>query len=68
MAEYSEKEWEYIGIRWREAAGMKDEARLNAPSFVRWLKHNGYIKDYVVRPDRDLPACEGKYEPDEGKI
>jgi hypothetical protein len=29
MADYSEEEWESIGTRWREAAGMNDAARLD---------------------------------------
>lgn len=68
MADYSEEEWESIGSRWREAAGMNDDARLDAPSFIRWLKRSGYIKDYVCVPPADLPICEGKFEPDEGRI
>jgi hypothetical protein len=47
VADYSEEEWESIGSRWHEAAGMNREVRLDAPSFIRWLKRNGYIKDYV---------------------
>lgn len=68
MADYSEEEWECIGSRWREAAGLNGEVRFDAPSFIRWLKRNGYIKDYVCVPTADLPTCEGKYEPDEERI
>jgi len=68
MANYSDEEWESIAAQWRKAAGMNDVARLDAPSFIRWLKHNSYIKDYVCVPIADLPTSEGKYEPDEGKI
>jgi len=46
---------------------MNDVVRLDAPSFIRWLKHNGYIKDYVCVPNADL-LWDGKYEPDEGTI
>jgi hypothetical protein len=40
MTDYSDEEWESIGIQWREAAEMNDYVRLNAPSFVRWLKRS----------------------------
>jgi hypothetical protein len=41
---------------------------VDAPSFIRWLKRNVYIKDYVCVPTADLPTCEGKYEPEEERI
>jgi hypothetical protein len=68
VADYSEEEWEGIATRWREAAGLNGEVRLDAPSFIRWLKRNGSIKDYVCVPTADLPTCEGKYEPEEERI
>jgi IrrE N-terminal-like domain len=68
MADYSEEEWEGIGTRWREAAGLNGTVRLDAPSFIRWLKGNGCIKDYVCVPPADLPTCEGKFEPEEERI
>ena len=68
MASYSEEEWESIAAQWRKAAGMSDVVRLDAPTFIQWLKHGGYIKDYVCVPAADLPKDEGKYEPDEGII
>jgi hypothetical protein len=67
MVDYTDEEWDHIAREWRKAAGM-DNARLNAPAFVRWLKHSGYIRDYVCVPDAELPGAEGKYEPDEGRI
>jgi IrrE N-terminal-like domain len=67
MGHYTDEEWEEIGRQWRRAADVDDTIRLDAPSFIRWLKHAGYIKDYVCVPDADLPS-EGKYEPDEGKL
>jgi hypothetical protein len=42
--------------------------RVEAPAFIRWLKHSGYIRDYICVPDADLPNAEGKYEPDEGRL
>jgi IrrE N-terminal-like domain len=68
VADYSEEEWEGIAIRWREAAGLNVDGRFDAPSFIRWLKRNGCIKDYVCVPAADLPTCEGKFEPEEGRI
>jgi len=67
MAQYTDEEWEEIGREWRKAANLDDSTRLNAPAFVRWLKHAGYIKDYVCVPDADLPS-HGKYEPDEERL
>jgi Zn-dependent peptidase ImmA (M78 family) len=64
MTKYTDEEWEEIGGRWRQAAQMDSLLRLNAPNFIRWLKHAGYIKDYVCLPDVDLPDCEGKFDPD----
>lgn len=66
MSDYTDEEWEEIARRWRQAAGMADAIRLDAPEFVRWLKRAGYIKDYVCLPDQQLPTYEGKYEPDQG--
>jgi hypothetical protein len=68
MVKYTDEEWEHIGHEWRKAAGMDDAVRIDAPAFVRWLKHDGYIKDYVCVPDEDLPNAEGKYEPDEDRV
>jgi Zn-dependent peptidase ImmA (M78 family) len=68
MAQYSDEEWEEIARKWRQAAGMDHTIRLDAPNFVRWLKHAGYIKDYVCVPDQSLPEAEGKYDPDQARI
>ncbi len=65
MANYTDEKWEEIARAWREAAGQNDAARLDAPKFVRWLKHAGYIADYVCVPDRDLFFAEGKFDPDD---
>jgi hypothetical protein len=67
MAQHTDEEWEEIAREWRRAANMDGTMRLDPPAFVRWLKHEGYIKDYVCVPDADLPS-EGKYEPDERKL
>src|SRR5882724_9545823 len=64
MTEYTDEEWEEIGWKWRQAAQMDNLPRLNAPDFIRWLKHAGYIKDYVCVPDHDLAQSEGKFDPD----
>jgi hypothetical protein len=68
MVEYTDDEWDEIGNKWRKAAKMDDVPRLEAPAFIRWLKHSGYIRDYICVPDADLPNAEGKYEPDEGRL
>lgn len=68
MADFTDEEWEELGRKWREAAGMDHDTRINAPEFVRWLKRAGYIKDYVRVPDRELPTADGKYDPDQGII
>jgi hypothetical protein len=68
MVEYTDEEWDHIGREWRKAAGMDDDVRISAPAFIRWLKHAGYIKDYVCVPDADLPNAEGKYEPEENRV
>ena len=65
MTDYSDEEWEEIGRKWRRAASGDDAVRLDAPKFVRWLKHAGYIKDYVCLPDHELQAAEGKHDPDQ---
>jgi hypothetical protein len=48
MAQHTDEEWEEIAREWRRAANMDSAIRLDPPAFVRWLKHAGYIKDYVV--------------------
>lgn len=68
MVHFTDDEWEEIARRWRQAAEMDDAIRLDAPEFVRWLKREGYIKDYVCVPDEQLPTSEGKYDPDNGII
>jgi Zn-dependent peptidase ImmA (M78 family) len=65
MADYTDEDWEEIACKWRQAAGMADAVRLDAPEFVRWVKRAGYVKDYVCVPDQQLPTCEGKYDPDQ---
>lgn len=67
MAQYTDEEWETIGREWRRASNLDDSIQLDAPSFIQWLKHAGYITDYVRVPDADLPS-EGKYEPDERRL
>jgi hypothetical protein len=67
MTQYTDEEWEEIGRKWRQDAGVDEQTRLDAPLFVRWLKHTGCIKDYVCVPDAEL-SSEGKYEPDEQKL
>jgi hypothetical protein len=41
MVGYTDEEWEEIARRWRQAADMDDAIPLDAPEFVRWLKHAG---------------------------
>jgi hypothetical protein len=60
MSGYTDEQWEAVASAWRKAANRDDSVRLNAPEFVRWLKREGYIKDYVCVPDHDLPAAKGK--------
>jgi hypothetical protein len=62
MSSFTDEQWEAIASAWRNAASQNESARLNAPEFVRWLKREGYIKDYVCVPDRDLPGAAGKFE------
>jgi hypothetical protein len=62
MSNYTDEQWEAIAKAWREAANQSDNVRLNAIDFVRWLKSEGYIKDYVIVPDSDLPGAAGKFE------
>ncbi len=64
MSSYSDEQWEAIASAWRKAANQNEAVRLNAPEFVRWLKREGYIKDYICVPDLDLPGAEGKFDPD----
>jgi Zn-dependent peptidase ImmA (M78 family) len=68
MVDFTDDEWEEIARRWRQAASMADAVLMDAPAFVRWLKRQGYIKDYVCVPDEQLPTSEGKYDPDKGII
>jgi Zn-dependent peptidase ImmA (M78 family) len=68
MVDFTDDEWEEIGQRWRQAASMGDAALLDAPAFVKWMKREGYIKDYVCVPDEQLSTSEGKYDPDKGII
>ena len=60
MSSYTDEQWEAIASDWRKAASQTESVRLNAPEFVRWLKRDGYIKDYICVPDRDLPNAEGQ--------
>jgi hypothetical protein len=62
MTNHTDEQWEAIASAWRKAANQNESDRLNAPEFVRWLKSEGYIKDYVCVPDRDLPGASGKFE------
>jgi len=62
MTSHTDEHWEVIASAWRKAANQSDSVRLDAPEFVRWLKREGYIKDYVCVPDRDLPGASGKFE------
>jgi len=62
MTSHTDEQWEAIANAWRKAANQSDCVRLNAPEFVRWLKREGYIKDYVCVPDGDLPGASGKFE------
>src|SRR5262245_35474542 len=64
MSDYTDEEYEEVARRWRQAAGMADAIRLDAPEFVRWLKRAGYVKDYVCVSDQQLPTDKGKYDPD----
>lgn len=56
MSNFTDEEWEDIASAWRKAANQNDSVRLNAPEFVRWLKREGYIKDFVCVADHDLPS------------
>lgn len=67
MTSYTDEDWEELAKKWREAAGVDDQLRLNAPQFVRWLKQIGRVKDYICVPDAEL-SSDGKYEPDEGRL
>jgi hypothetical protein len=42
MATYTDEEWEEIGSKWREAAGIADILRVDPLGFVRWMKRAGY--------------------------
>lgn len=62
MSSYTDEEWEAIASAWRKAANQNECIRLNAPEFIRWLKREGYIKDYICVPDCDLPGAKGKID------
>jgi Zn-dependent peptidase ImmA (M78 family) len=68
MTSYTDEQWEEIASAWRKAAGQDDLIRFNAPAFVRWLKRQGYIRDYICLPDRDLPGAKGKFDPDTNSV
>jgi hypothetical protein len=62
MSNCTDEQWEQIAKAWREAAKQGDSIKLNVIEFVKWLKSEGYIKDYVVVPDGDLCGASGKFE------
>jgi Zn-dependent peptidase ImmA (M78 family) len=68
MTEYSDEEWEEIARAWRDAAGQTGSTRFDAFKFIRWLKYEGYITDYVCVPDHELPFAKGKYDPNERRV
>lgn len=63
MSRFTDEQWEEIASVWRKAAGQDDRIRFDAPEFVRWLKREGHIKDYICVPDRDSPHAKGKFDP-----
>ena len=65
---YTDEEWEEIGRTWLRAASQGDLTRPNATQFVRWLKQESYIKDYVCVSNHQLPDTDGKFDPDEERI
>jgi hypothetical protein len=68
MASYSDEGFEELAKHFREALGIDDYLAPDPDDFLRRLKHRGYIKDYVVLPDHDLPDAEAKYDPAQRKI
>ena len=68
MSGYSDDEWEEIGQAWLHASGQGDRDRPDALQFVRWLKHAGYIRDYICVADADLPTADGKFNPEEARV
>jgi IrrE N-terminal-like domain len=68
VTEYTDEEFETLARAWRRAAQQDVVPWLDAPRFIKWLKQNDYIKDYVRVPDRELSGAKGKYEPDEGRL
>jgi|SRR5579862_1856278 len=62
MSSNTDEQWEAIASDWRKAANQNNSVRLNAPEFVRWLKREGYIKDFVLVPDCDMPGASGKFK------
>jgi hypothetical protein len=68
MSYYSDEDFERLAKILREALGLDDQTKLDVVEFLRRLKREGYIRDYVRVPDATCLDAEAKYNPDDRKI
>jgi Zn-dependent peptidase ImmA (M78 family) len=68
MPYYFDEDFEKLAQTIRIALGLDDQVRIDVIEFLRRLKHNGYIADYVRVPDTKMPHAEAEYNPDDRKI
>lgn len=68
MPYYSDEDFERLATTLRVALCLDDQVKLDVMEFLRRLKRQGYIADYVRVPDETIPDAEAKYNPDDRRI
>jgi len=61
MSGRSDEDYDNLGRVLREALGLDGQVCLDVIEALRRMKHRGYLKDYVIISDTDLPDARGKY-------
>jgi Zn-dependent peptidase ImmA (M78 family) len=68
MSARTDEDYDRLGRVLREALDMDDQIYLDVLEALKRMKHRGYLNDYVVVPDADLPNVRGKYVAAENRI
>jgi|ERR1039458_288667 Zn-dependent peptidase ImmA (M78 family) len=68
MTYESDEDFEQLATTLRVAIGVDDQVNLDVIEFLRRMKRQGYISDYVRVPDVAMLDAEAKFKPDERKI
>jgi hypothetical protein len=68
MSYESDEDFEQLATTLRVALGVDDQVKLDVIEFLRRMKRQGYIADYVRVPDVAMLDAEAKFKPDERKI